>query len=97
MHALGDVLHGPQFEKETHVHHSQDQQAERERIFIHFHSRDLNKRCPQDVFLHQTHPGHYGGGVPSVQTFHFYHSYHRDMSVNKRNTNLWTDYDVTMN
>lgn len=50
MHALGDVLHGPQFEKETHVHQSEDQQAEWERIFIHFHSRDLNTCAAHRVF-----------------------------------------------
>lgn len=44
VHAVGDVLHGPQFEKQTHVHQGQDQQAEGERMLMHFHStKGFNK------------------------------------------------------
>lgn len=29
VHAVGDVLHGPQLEKQAQVHHSKDQQTEK--------------------------------------------------------------------
>lgn len=54
IHALGDVLHGPQFEKEPHVHHGQDQQAEGERMFIRFHPEDQNTNIAHGMFPHIT-------------------------------------------
>lgn len=73
VHAVGDVLHGPQLEKQAQIQHRQNEQTERDAKFSAAAKQWVGGlgRVKVRRNLHHAHPCYYGGGVPSG-VFHLY-------------------------